>query len=188
MAASPEPADSPFAVSVRGIVDRPGTQQAVNLSFPAPAVVGTDVIGIPEGADLRLDVSLESVSEGIWVSGNAMGVATGECGRCLDAITHDVAAVVNGLFVSEEADSRMDDHEDVYRFEADTVDLEEVVRDAVADALPFTPLCSDDCPGLCDQCGASLVEDPTHAHNVIDPRWSVLESLGDTGIDVKKER
>ena len=76
----------------------------------------------------------------------------------------------------------------MYRFEADTVDLEEVVRDAVADALPFTPLCSDDCPGLCDQCGASLVEDPTHAHNVIDPRWSVLESLGDTGIDVKKER
>ena len=56
-------------------------------------------------------------------------------------------------------------------------DLETVLRDAVVPTLPFQPVCRDDCPGLCAQCGLHLAEDPDHHHEVIDPRWSALSGL-----------
>jgi uncharacterized protein len=59
----------------------------------------------------------------------------------------------------------------------DLVDLEGAVRDAVVLALPQAPLCRDDCPGLCPQCGAHLADDPGHVHETSDPRWSALAGL-----------
>ncbi|MFN3865825.1 MAG: YceD family protein [Demequina sp.] len=119
------------------------------------------------------------MSEGIWVSGTVAADAVGECGRCLDEVRLDVAATVQGLFVLSDSNAGAGDEEaeDVFEFDGENVDLEEVVRDAVVIQLPFTPLCRPDCPGLCDQCGARLEDDPDHAHEAIDPRWSTLQSL-----------
>ena len=45
-------------------------------------------------------------------------------------------------------------------------------------ALPFQPLCQDDCPGLCTECGARLADDPDHRHEEpVDPRWAALQDL-----------
>nr|WP_042216586.1 YceD family protein [Demequina mangrovi] len=181
MAHTSRPAPSPYTFSVRDIVRRPGAQRLVSEAFPAPAVLGTDLIGVPEGAEVRLDLSLESVQEGIWVSGTVNGTAIGECGRCLDEVRQEIAAPVQGLF--EYPDSRAageeEGSEDVFEFDGENLELEEVVRDAVVTSLPFTPLCDPDCPGLCDQCGARLADDPDHAHEVLDPRWAALQSFTD---------
>jgi uncharacterized protein len=163
------------------MVRRPGAQRIVSEVFPAPAVLGTELIGVPEGAEVRLELSFESVQEGIWVSGTVSGTAIGECGRCLDEVRLEVAAPVQGLF--EYSDSRTavedEDSEDVFQFDGEHLELEGVVRDAVVTSLPFTPLCGPDCPGLCDQCGARLADDPDHTHEVLDPRWAALQSLTD---------
>jgi uncharacterized protein len=45
-------------------------------------------------------------------------------------------------------------------------------------ALPFQPVCRDDCPGLCADCGARLADDPQHRHEVVDSRWAALQELG----------
>lgn len=176
---SHRPDSSPYRFLVRDIARRPGAQRTVSETFPAPAVLGTAMVGVPEGAEIKLDASLESVSEGIWVSGRVTAKAVGECGRCLDEVRLDVAAKVQGLFMLDDpqADDEDGESEDVFEFDGENVDLEEVVRDAVVLQLPFTPLCRPDCPGLCDQCGARLADDPDHAHEVIDPRWSALTSL-----------
>ncbi len=170
---------SPYRFPVRDLVRRPGAHHEVSETFPAPVVLGTDVMGVPEGTDIELNVSIESISEGIWVSGTVHTLAVGECGRCLDEVRRDVDAAVQGLFALGEIESDEDgeEPEDVFEFDGETLDLEDVVRDAVVTSLPFTPLCSPDCPGLCDQCGARLVDDPDHTHEVIDPRWSALQSL-----------
>ncbi len=179
MSSSHGPAASPYTVSTRDLSRRAGTQKSITLTFAAPAVVGTDVIGVPEGADVTLDLSLESVSDGIWVSGTVSGEASGECGRCLDAVTITVDTPIQGLFLYPDAEREEgeEDNEDVHDFDGLDLDLEGVVRDAVVTSLPFVPLCDPDCPGLCDQCGARLVDEPDHTHDVIDPRWSALESL-----------
>ena len=60
----------------------------------------------------------------------------------------------------------------------DLLDLEPPLRDAVVLALPFQPLCREDCPGLCPDCGARLADEPEHSHeDKIDPRWAALTQL-----------
>ena len=60
----------------------------------------------------------------------------------------------------------------------DTVDLEQPIIDAIGLALPFTPLCTPDCPGLCPDCGTPMAEaGPDHHHDKIDPRWSKLAAM-----------
>jgi len=56
--------------------------------------------------------------------------------------------------------------------------LEQVIVDSVVLNLPFTPICSADCLGLCPECGAKMNEDPDHQHEApVDSRWSALEKL-----------
>ena len=62
----------------------------------------------------------------------------------------------------------------VLRFGGDELDLEPVLRDLIVTALPLAPVCRDDCPGLCSECGARLADDPTHKHDIIDARWAAL--------------
>jgi uncharacterized protein len=76
----------------------------------------------------------------------------------------------------EHHDHDLDDETSM--LEDDLLDLEPLLRDAVVLALPFTPLCEDDCPGLCTECGARLADDPDHTHEApIDPRWAGLTAL-----------
>jgi len=146
--------------------------------IPAPPDLGTEVIGIPEGSDLQLDLRLEAVMEGVLVSGTVRGRATGECVRCLDDVEQDVVAQVQELYVYPGRGPAGDDDEDDLReLQDELIDLEPAVRDAVVPALPFQPVCSPDCPGLCSECGQRLADDPGHTHDRSDPRWAALANL-----------
>jgi uncharacterized protein len=45
----------------------------------------------------------------------------------------------------------------------------------------MSPLCREDCPGLCAECGVPLADaEPGHTHEAAtDPRWAALRQLGD---------
>jgi len=147
----------------------------------APSDLGTAVIGIPEGSDLTVGLRLESVMEGVLVTGVVRGTAVGECVRCLDPVSEEVTVRVQELFVYPEraraAEEAGDDEDEQYVLEEDLADVEPAVRDSVVTALPFQPLCRPDCPGLCSECGARLADDPDHHHDVVDPRWSALQAM-----------
>lgn len=119
--------------------------------------------------------------EGVLVTGTARADLTGECARCLEVLDDDVVVDLQELFAYEESDTATDsEDDDVSRLEGDLLDLEPLLRDAVVLALPFQPLCRDDCPGLCIECGARLADDPDHQHDdAIDPRWASLRELAD---------
>jgi len=151
----------------------------VKRTVPAPADLGTDVMGVPEGTELDLDLRLESVLEGVLVSGTVRGVAAGECVRCLDDVSTEVDADIQELFVYP-GRAQQEDEDVICEIEDELIDLEPAIRDAVVPALPFQPVCRDDCPGLCSECGARLADDPGHRHEVTDPRWAALSSLNDT--------
>jgi uncharacterized protein len=60
----------------------------------------------------------------------------------------------------------------------DHLDLEPTLRDAVVLDLPASPLCREDCEGLCPECGARLEDvEPGHSHEQTDPRWAALAQL-----------
>lgn len=181
---------SPFVLDTHELGRRPGSMRRAHATVPAPEDLGTDVIGVPVGDDVELDLQLEAVVEGVFVSGSARARAVGECVRCLDEVVENVDVRVQELFVypgrAEVAQENGDDEEDLPELDGDLVDVEPLVRDAVVTALPFQPLCRDDCPGLCSICGAHLADDPQHSHETLDPRWAALGGLQST-LDEKRE-
>ncbi len=176
-------ARAPLVIDTRELGRRAGSMRRVRRSVPAPADLGLEVIGVPEGADLGLELRLEAVVEGVLVSGTARATLAGECVRCLDPLLRLVEVPLQELYVypDEEGVARAarpggGDGEEL-RLEGDLLDLEPVLRDAVVLELPLAPLCRPDCPGLCPQCGARLADDPTHAHPITDSRWAALTEL-----------
>jgi uncharacterized protein len=151
---------------------------------PAPAELGIEVLHVPEGSPVGLDLRLEAVMEGVLVTGTATAVLEGECVRCLEPIDDEVDVGFQELYLYDDRASHQSaGHEDepddgASRLEADLLDLEPLLRDAVVLALPFQPLCVDDCAGLCVECGVRLADQPGHAHEApIDPRWGRLQEL-----------
>lgn len=170
---------SPYVLDTHELGRRPGTMRTVHRTVPAPEDLGTVVIGVPAGSDLELDLRLEAVMEGILVSGSVRGRAVGECVRCLDEVVDDVDVSIQELYHYPEraraAAEEGDDEGDLRELEGDLIDLEPTIRDTVVPALPFRPVCSDDCPGLCPECGAHLADaGPDHVHETLDPRWADL--------------
>lgn len=175
---------APFVLDTRELGRRPGTQRTVSTSAEAPAGLGIDVLGVPEGSTVDLDLRLEAVMEGVLVSGTASADLAGQCVRCLEPIEDSITVDLQELFVYDDhgtsrgASHGDDEDDDVSRLEDDLIDLEPLVRDAVVLALPYQPLCRDDCPGLCTECGARLADDPDHRHeDPIDPRWAALGQI-----------
>jgi DUF177 domain-containing protein len=145
---------------------------------PAPADLGIEVLRVPEGAPVELDLRTEAVMEGVLVTGTARAALEGECVRCLEPISEEIEVRFQELFVYDDREVDPDEELEVSKLQADLVDLEPLLRDAVVLALPFQPLCEDDCPGLCAECGARLADDPDHTHGEpVDPRWAALATL-----------
>jgi uncharacterized protein len=145
---------------------------------PAPADLGIEVLRVPEGAPVELDLRTEAVMEGVLVTGTARAALEGECVRCLEPISDEIEVRFQELFVYDDREVDPDEELEVSKLQDDLVDLEPLLRDAVVLALPFQPLCEDDCPGLCVECGARLADDPDHTHGEpVDPRWAALATL-----------
>lgn len=148
----------------------------VDRTVTTPDRIGAEMIGIAAESEVRLDLRLESVTEGVLVSGTVSGVTEGQCGRCLDPLEDSVSVYLTELFAypDSETDKTADD-EDVERIVDEEVDLEQTIIDAIATELPLSPVCRPDCPGLCQVCGVRLADaEPDHGHDVIDPRWAKL--------------
>ncbi len=190
---------SPFIVDIRELGRRPGSLLPVHRTVLAPLGVGLDVIGVQAGDELTLDLRMESVVEGVLVSGTVSGQVVGECSRCLDPIQDTVSVDVVELFAyPDSATSETTDEDEVSRLTGNTIDLEPLVRDEVVLALPVAPLCRADCAGLCVDCGQRWDDLPAgHAHATMDPRWAALaqfatstdsdSDVGDTDLPETKE-
>jgi uncharacterized protein len=168
---------SPFVLDTRELGRRPGSMVRVHRTVPAPADLGTEVIAVPEGSDVDLDLRLESVVEGVLVSGTVTATAAGQCVRCLDDLERRVEVDVLQLYAYPGQVPTDVEDDETDELEGDLIDFEPVLRDTVVLALPFQPVCRPDCPGLCSECGARLADDPEHQHEWVDPRWAALQSL-----------
>ncbi|MEU2620173.1 YceD family protein [Streptomyces sp. NPDC007157] len=189
---------NPFVFDTHELGRRPGALQRLTRTIDAPEDFGIKgVIGVPEGAPVELDLRLESVMEGVLVTGTARAQAEGECVRCLEPVEQELEADFQELFSYPDADDRgrviaepgddAEDDEDRYFIEDGLFDLEPVLRDAVVLALPMQPVCQDDCAGLCSECGARLADDPDHQHDAVDIRWAALQGLAGSTKDGEKD-
>ncbi|MFM6980043.1 MAG: YceD family protein [Micrococcales bacterium] len=163
---------SQFLVKVHDLINKPGQMREYELDFELAEQFGEGSAFVAKGAKLELDLRLESVHEGILATGDIFTTAKSECSRCLDALKLDVEVDFQELFAYSGTS------EDDLLVQDDSIDLDPVIRDAVVLSLPFTPVCSPDCAGLCAECGVKLADNPGHAHEAaIDSRWSELQKF-----------
>ena len=165
---------------------RAGEMREYELDIEIPEKVGVELISVPAGEIIEVDARLESVTEGVLLSAEIFAVAKGECGRCLDPVELVIEKRIQELYLYEKRVERKkgakveDDLEieDELLMDGNVMDLESPIRDAIVLSLPSNPLCSDECAGLCPNCGGKWAELPeNHAHELIDARWAGLAGL-----------
>ncbi len=159
-------------IQVKDLIQKPGTMKELELVHSLENPLGTDVVAVPKGRKLKLFVRLESVHEGILVTVSGDAVADTECSRCLEPMQEEIEIELQELFHYQPKE------EDDFAIEQDRVDLEQALIDAVVPNLPIKPLCSEDCPGLCADCGEKLDVGVHNHEKPIDPRFDALKDFG----------
>jgi uncharacterized protein len=182
-----------FKLNTYELPRRAGEMKEYQLDIVVKEKFGVDLISVPAGEVIEIDARLESVTEGVLLSADVYAVAKGECIRCLDPVEVVVERKIQELYNYEPTNERGKkrkksstedlttedlDNEDELMMEGDILDLQTPVRDAIVLSLPSNPLCSQECLGLCPECGGKWAELPEdHAHEVIDARWASLGGL-----------
>lgn len=169
---------TPLTIDIARLGRRPGSMFEIHDTVDSPLRIGVELIAIQVGSPLDLDLRVESVSEGVLVTGTVEAPTAGECSRCLSPVQGRVQVGVTELFAYPDSATEATTEEDEVGHVVDqTINLEQPIIDAVGLELPFSPVCSPDCPGLCPQCGVSLAAEPGHQHEQIDPRWAKLAEM-----------
>jgi len=159
-----------FLVSVAQIAKAPGSRRAVRFDGELGDL---EVSGsrVPEGDPVGVEAVLESVSEGILVTGRVRSRFIGECRRCLGIASGDLVIEIRELCTENPTD------EESYPLGTDVLDLAPIVHDACILALPLAPLCSEECRGICPECGANRNLEQCLCVPEGDPRWGALKLL-----------
>ena len=170
------PTANPWKIDLRELGRRAGSMQELDRTVPAPGDWKVELIGVPAGAEVHLQLRLESVMEGVLVTGELDAPLVGSCARCLDPIEDTLSLDIQELYAYEGSTTEATSEEDeVRRVEGDFLDLEPMARDAVVLSLPLAPVCTEDCAGLCVDCGQRLDDLPAdHSHEIVDARWAGL--------------
>ena len=161
-----------FLIPITDLLHRPGNMRQLTIKETLESEIGTPVARIPVGSNLEIDLRLESVHEGILATGQVFGDGIADCSRCLDEINLEIEVDFQELF----AYSSTSDDELVV--DGEHIDIEQVVIDSVVLSLPFQPVCSESCSGLCPECGVKLSKNPGHEHEKpVDSRFEALKDL-----------
>ena len=121
---------------------------------------------------MTLELRLEGFNGGILATGDVVVDASAECVRCLDPFSFELRVDFQELFAYSSSDS------DSYTVVDDSLNLEDIIRDAVVLELPFQPVCKEDCYGLDPATGEKRTEPPGESlADEIDPRWQELSKL-----------
>jgi len=174
--------EDPFVVHVARLRRVPGTRWHEVRSGPidpegllAPRSHADSAV--PEGAEAVCDVTLESFSGGVMVTGAVQAPWRGLCRRCAEQVGGTLRIALRERFTEPGARHGDPEDDEAYPIVDDALDLRPMVRDAVALELPLAPLCREQCRGLCPQCGTDLNEGSCDCVAPLDPRWANLDVL-----------
>ena len=161
----------PLLVNVAELLRHSGTRRAVRLQVPSEGLQVVDTT-VPGGVPIDVDVDLESLNDGVVVTGHISAPWQAVCRRCLGPVEGLVDVAVRELYQARP------ESEDAFAIDGEVLDLEPLVREAVLLDLPLAPLCRPDCAGLCPECGADRnAGDCGHRPADTDARWAALDDL-----------
>lgn len=109
-----------------------------------PSDIGVELIRLPEGSTVDLDLTLTYVDEGVLVTGPVGGGALVECARCLGEFTAGVEVSLTEMYAAPgTAAAAGADEDEVRLLDGDRLDLEPALVDAFGLDFPMSPTCTD---------------------------------------------
>ncbi|EYT63267.1 hypothetical protein H483_0107580 [Dietzia sp. UCD-THP] len=180
------PAADSLVLDTRSITRTPGAMMQVRRAAVLPSSIGVELIRIPEGDEVDLDLDLTFVEEGVLVTGSVAGCAEVECARCLGEFTTEVSVDLTEMYAAEGTAAAAGVEQDEVRLlDGDLLDLEPALVDAFGLEFPMSPTCTDYGHSGCvnpDTPAPDGVSGDTEGR--IDPRWAGLaEKFADPGTD-----
>jgi uncharacterized protein len=164
------PLNVPVAELRRRVGSRRELRRVVDVSVVG-ALVGVAGTSVPPDAELALDLVVESVLEGVTVTGTITAPWRADCRRCLEPVDGAVTVDVQELFEAQPIP------DETYPLEGDQIDLEPLVRDALLLSLPLSVLCDEACPGPDPERFPAAVAADEPEEPPADPRWAALGEL-----------
>jgi uncharacterized protein len=158
-------------IDVRDLLGHAGAQRTQEVQGTLEGL-GTEVASVAQDQPVTGSLLLESVVEGILITGRLTGILQLECVRCLTDFTEPFDLAAQEMFVPNAGPE-----DDEYPLDpSGLIDPEQMFRDTIGLELPFAPLCKPECLGLCPVCGGdrNLNECPG-GHESMDPRWQGLD-------------
>jgi uncharacterized protein len=120
-----------------------------------------------------IDLAAEHTNGLVQVKGQLHTDLTIHCSRCLKTFSLHLDIPFRELYSDLPRDSVED--EDIHTISGDEINLKPEVEQNFMLAIPYIPLCSEDCQGLCPVCGINRNETSCECkQEKIDPRLAGL--------------
>ncbi|MCE2454496.1 MAG: DUF177 domain-containing protein [Gemmatimonadetes bacterium] len=132
---------------------------------------------LPWSASVTLEATAGVAGTGqIVVRGRMTGTLGQECRRCLKPTETEIANELTMVFVT--SDDPCASEYGVHSYEAGKeLDLSEAIREEAVLAFDPYVLCTEDCRGLCTNCGANMnLERCSCAADPAHPAWNNLKA------------
>ena len=187
---------SPFKVLVRDLpVHRRFEVPATLVSDWLKGLPMRDALGAPEGdpqaGEGVADLDLYADGTHAFAAGTFKGHLIVACSRCVEPVKLNLDETLRVTFMppgeipaedtaepaSEEGPEVSEGDLDVFPFDGEKIDLEPLFREQFVLAVPFAPLCREDCKGLCPQCGIDRNTSTCSCEKPVDPRLAALKGL-----------
>jgi uncharacterized protein len=152
-----------------------------------------DALGAPDGdpqaGEGAADLDLYADGTHAFAAGTFKGYLTVACSRCVNPVRLNIDETLRVTFMppgemptdddepAEEGVEVTEGDLDLFPFDGEKIDLEPLFREQFVLAIPYAPLCAEDCKGLCPQCGIDRNTGTCSCEKPIDPRLAALKGL-----------
>jgi uncharacterized protein len=143
-------------------------KKRIDLDEEEPAQHYPSLVHVEEAGEATFTAPVHVQVSGIWefdhvrVGGKVSSAARLVCSRCLKEFELPVSSDFT-IFYTEAKGDEMEEEVELSdeqlisaSYTGDEIDLDPEIAEQVMLELPYKPLCTEDCLGLCPQCGADL--------------------------------
>ncbi len=143
-----------FTVEVAGILHDLGAQVELDDDIELSDLQSGETLFGTTGP-AHVNATVTNAGDGVVLHGTVRVALETDCVRCLEPFTLTIVAPVEGLYTTREKAQELPEDQEWYLLRHDAIDIAPAVESAIRLELPFAPLHSKECAGICPVCGCN---------------------------------
>lgn len=139
----------------------------------------------PDFSINRADINclITKTASTVFIRGKLSAIIDVACSRCLENTKLPILTDFIYTLIPEKAESKEDleikkEELEISHYHGDFIDLTPIICEQILLQIPIKALCSQECKGLCPQCGTNLNHSSCNCHlGCVDSRMAVLKNF-----------